>query len=581
MTNVRTSWLAAVFASFLVVGCGGPTNSDAGDATDARGDTVGGGDVQLPPDNVTVDVPVTDVPVTDVPVADVPVTDVPVTDVPRMDVPVTDVPVTDVPVTDAPVTDVPVTDVPVVDVPMTDVPVTLETYVAQLSGAEEVPVVSTASSGTVNFTYNPTTRALTWMITHTVTTPTGAHIHTAGAGENGGVTVTLTMATGSSGMATLTVAQETDLRLGHFYVNVHTAVNPGGEVRGQVLRPGESLYVATLTGSQEVPANRSAATGVASVIVNAARTSWHFRANTSLTPTAAHIHSAIAGVNGGVLYSLGTAGMLMEGNQAITAADFTALDNTALYVNAHTAAFPGGEIRGQLLRAGSELFVANLTGAQENPPVTTSLTGNSSVALDYRSSNVRYALVTTATATAVHIHRAIGGINGAVVLPYAGTTSPLFGMGVLPAGEVDALRIAQLYVNVHTAANPGGELRGQLIRPGEQLFVAIMSGANEVPPVTTTAGGATQMVLNAAGTSLAYQSVITMLAAATASHIHNAPAGTNGAVVYALTLVGVAPTGTQAITATEEMNLAMSRYYVNIHTTTNPGGELRGQLVQR
>src|SRR5206468_667788 len=71
-------------------------------------------------------------------------------------------------------------------------------------------------------------------------------------------------------------------------------------------------------------------------------------------PTASHIHQAAAGVNGPVIVTLdpspvtGTSGTYSGTTSALTDAQVTALQTDGLYVNVHTAANPGGEIRGQI-----------------------------------------------------------------------------------------------------------------------------------------------------------------------------------------------------------------------------------------
>jgi CHRD domain len=455
----------------------------------------------------------------------------------------------------------------------------IEAYVATLSGAEEVPPVDTAAAGTATFTYDPATHELDWTLEQNVTGATLAHIHDGAGGESGPIIVNLVATSPASGTATLTADQETELRLGHLYANVHSPAAPAGEIRGQILRPGDTLWVARLTGAEEVPSNASTGTGVSSVVVNADHTSAHYRLTTTLTPTLAHIHTGIAGVSGAVRIPFTLAGMAAEADVAFTEADFTALQQTQLYANVHTTAFAAGEIRGQLLPAGSTLFAARLTGDQEVPAVTTTGTGNASVTLAYRSSDVRYAVVTSLTPSASHIHDAVYGVSGPVILPFTPLGTEMYGTGTLPAGEADALRAGKLYANVHTTANPGGEIRGQLIQPGEHLYSANLLGASEVPPVTSAATGHVEFVLNAAGNSLRYSSVVTGLVDATAAHIHAGAVGVAGPIVYPLTLVGLTPTGTQTVTPADVIALNAMGYYANIHSTAQPAGEIRGQII--
>ena len=110
---------------------------------------------------------------------------------------------------------------------------------ARLNGASEVPPVPGGGSGSVTGTLNKQTGLLNWTVTHTgLSGPlTGAHFHgPALVGQNAGVVVPIGGAMDSpiKGQATLTAAQMADLMAGRWYVNLHTAANPNGEVRGQV-----------------------------------------------------------------------------------------------------------------------------------------------------------------------------------------------------------------------------------------------------------------------------------------------------------------------------------------------------------
>ena len=114
-------------------------------------------------------------------------------------------------------------------------------YSASLSGAQEVPPVTTTGSGSADVKFNPGTNMLSWSVTHSgLSGPlTGAHIHgPAGPGQNAGVVVPFTNlgAMPITGEARITPEQLSQLNSGQWYVNLHTARNPGGEIRGQ-LRP--------------------------------------------------------------------------------------------------------------------------------------------------------------------------------------------------------------------------------------------------------------------------------------------------------------------------------------------------------
>lgn len=118
------------------------------------------------------------------------------------------------------------------------------TFKADLKGSTEVPPNQTAGTGSITATYDPATKQLTWNGTFSgLTGPaTAAHIHgPAEAGKNAGVAVWLSekgkpLESPFKGSATLTEAQANDLMAGLWYVNVHTAANPGGELRGQLTK---------------------------------------------------------------------------------------------------------------------------------------------------------------------------------------------------------------------------------------------------------------------------------------------------------------------------------------------------------
>ena len=111
---------------------------------------------------------------------------------------------------------------------------------ADLKGTNEVPPNNSAGSGKAEATYDTETKTLTYTVTFAgLSGPAmGAHFHgPSEAGKNAGIALPFkTVQSPIQGTATLTDAQATDLLAGKWYANIHTAANPGGELRGQMMK---------------------------------------------------------------------------------------------------------------------------------------------------------------------------------------------------------------------------------------------------------------------------------------------------------------------------------------------------------
>lgn len=106
-----------------------------------------------------------------------------------------------------------------------------------------------------------------------------------------------------------------------------------------------------------------------------------------------------------------------------------------------------------------------LTGAAEVPPVTTTATGNAVVDIKPDRSVTAKVTVSGMTATASHIHEAAAGANGPVIVPFTKTGDNTFESApgaMLTEAQYESYKQGKLYVNVHSAKNPGGEIRAQL-----------------------------------------------------------------------------------------------------------------------
>ena len=248
-----------------------------------------------------------------------------------------------------------------------------DAFMATLEGGQEVPPVDTAAGGTGALTLNAAQDALAYDITVNVAQlsfpMTAAHFHNAPTGEAGGVVRTLTFVNGtatgtwtSSDDQPFTSETLAQLLAGNLYINVHTAANPGGELRGQVLphaTPG-TPYMAVIDGAQEVPSVTTDANGTGALILNAVQTELEYDITVDTAQltgpiTAAHFHNAAVGEAGGVVRTLtfvngtATGTWTSSDDQPFTSEMLAQLLAGNLYINVHTAANPGGELRGQVL----------------------------------------------------------------------------------------------------------------------------------------------------------------------------------------------------------------------------------------
>jgi hypothetical protein len=112
-------------------------------------------------------------------------------------------------------------------------------FTARLNGAAETPPNASAGSGAATVDLDTTAKTVSWTVTYSgLSGPaTAAHFHgPAPVGQAAGVEIPLKgdLASPITGSASVTDVQAADLRAGQWYVNVHTAANPAGEIRGQI-----------------------------------------------------------------------------------------------------------------------------------------------------------------------------------------------------------------------------------------------------------------------------------------------------------------------------------------------------------
>lgn len=352
------------------------------------------------------------------------------------------------------------------EAPLVETPATLT---AMMSGDQETTPTVTGALGSGTLTLLSPSRVLSGSITLDGMTATMAHIHQGEVGVNGAVIVPLTETTAGTGVwavpagTKLTEAQASSFAAGGLYFNAHSTANPSGEVRGQI---GRQVFAAQLSASQEVPTNGSTATGNGLVSFDPVTKGFSARLTlTGMSAVAAHIHT---GAIGPVLFplaetSVGSGVWVSAANTSLTDAQIATIASGGLYFNAHSTAFPGGEIRGQIAR---NVRYASLSAAQEVPTNASTATGTGSLVVDPGNRAVSGSIVLTGmTATMAHIHLGAVGNNGAVIVPLTATTPNTWSVPAnttFTAGQLKAYKEGNLYFNAHSAAFPGGEIRGQI-----------------------------------------------------------------------------------------------------------------------
>lgn len=235
---------------------------------------------------------------------------------------------------------------------------------AAMTAADETPAPKGDVSGArgtfvATLTKSDGSAVLTWRLTFSnLSGPaTAAHIHVASRGQPGPVRVPLCSpcSSGATGTANIDAALLNAIENDGAYANVHTAVNPAGEIRGQV--SPVARVTTSLRARQEVPrpkGNVARARGTFTATVTGRGTTavlaWRLTF-TRLTgrAVAAHIHRGGRGTSGPVIVSLcAPCRSGARGQVTVNASVLQALEAGRAYVNVHTRRNPLGEIRSQI-----------------------------------------------------------------------------------------------------------------------------------------------------------------------------------------------------------------------------------------
>ena len=237
------------------------------------------------------------------------------------------------------------------------------------------------------------------------------------------------------------------------------------------LAPAQKVAMrATLDGAQEVPPNASPAVGTASIVVDMAANTLSMDLTfhgLGSVETDAHIHGpAPAGMGAGIKFGLPL------GNKKVVVWNYLQSDEAnilagLMYVNIHSASFPAGEIRGQILRDPTvQVMTGSMDGAQEVPPNPSPGVGTVHASVDTQANTLTFDITFTALGAAesdAHIHGpAPAGVSAGIKFGLPLGNKKVGVWNYLQSDEANILA-GLMYVNIHSAAFPAGEIRGQIV----------------------------------------------------------------------------------------------------------------------
>ncbi|OWP62556.1 hypothetical protein CDA63_13690 [Hymenobacter amundsenii] len=496
---------------------------------------------------------------------------------------------------------------------------------AQLSGAQEVPAVATSARGTASFTLNAgkDTLFIAGSFTGLSGAITMAHVHNGFEGVAGPVVTNLfSMIRGNQINGFLTGADISPDKLdrylrGAYYINIHTALNPGGEIRGQIKLEKDEEYVGVLTGDQQVPAVTTNAIGLGTFNLAQQQNKLKFRvvfSGLSGPVTVTHFHTGAFGATGPVIVDLMPFlnGNVIEGEITPSAAFLTALAAGQIYINVHTAANPNGEIRSQLDREARYLsHDARLDASQMVPATASTGKGVSFLELNTTLDSLRIFVTHTGLSgapTSLQLFAADAGQPNSANLQIAGVNlvgAPAAFSVLFTRASGLSLPLVNLFLRggvnmvLTTAANPNGEVRGQVYRLAREGYTFVLSGKQERPnPVASTGYGAGYVSMDRDQSNVHLNMTWGGLSGpATMGHFHTGLSSQSGPVVFNLmpffnattppsgadaywNPTNDAPNATNPFTARRALQFRRDSMYVNLHTAANPGGEIRGQVLR-
>lgn len=267
-----------------------------------------------------------------------------------------------------------------------------------------------------------------------------------------------------------------------------------------------------------------------------------------------------------------------DGDHAITA---RATDNTARTATSEPIAFTV---------LNNPVIHVELSSAEVLPAIESSATGAGDLTFNLLTGAVTGGVtIEGLTATLAHIHRGFAGANGPVVVDFVQDPADparwnAVEGGMLTPEDIENLLAGALYVNVHSAAHPTGEIRGQIKPENIAVVFSPMSNEQVVPAAPDAATGTVAATIDSKASTATVHVVTSALVEPVEAHVHRAASGENALdAVFALAPAPTDPTHwlveRQAVSAEQLADFAANLWYVDVHTTGLPGGAVRGQIL--
>ncbi|MEO6095225.1 MAG: CHRD domain-containing protein [Fibrobacteria bacterium] len=511
-------------------------------------------------------------------------------------------------------------------------------FTADLEGKQLVPAVTTSAKGLLGITMNGhgDSIAIYGVVTGLSGPITGLKLYTGARGAAGTLFKDIGKSVNGNSIAgnqAVSVPEIGNLMKGAYHVVVSTSGHPDGELRGQIELSRNPQFVAKLNGDGEAVKVATPGSGIA--VFHVSPDYSVLTVNVTFgglkdSVTSAYLGLGKAGEAGAIAFDLApylSAGVISgripfpthdelaktSGTSRVAHNELLAsMDSGDVFLNIKTKAHADGEIRGQLEVSHERVFISQMNGAKNVPPVTTTDKGLGIFLLSENDSTlwVDASFQGLDSIAAVHVHSGSKATNADTLPgePQVNLTSALTGNHVSkevkvsslgnPSAFLKDLYLGNIYVNAHSRSLPLGEIRGQSLVPLRIGTALPLEGAQETPSVTTKALGLAIVTMDPDSTNVVHKVLADSLSSQFLSaKIHKQVLGTAGDEVLDITpdfhfnsdsMSGVNGSGLWGSTRTIRpftralaAALAAESLYVNIATNNNVNGELRGQIKDR